>query len=84
MNLLTQPLFWLGALIFLVVAFIIGKKYAKKKIGDNPYDNDPKIKAVLDNPKLFKEKLSNVNITNSKGEEVRINKFIDNGQEVKY
>jgi len=84
MNLLTKPLFYLLAFIFFIIVYFLVKKYADKKIGDNPYLNDPKIKEVINNPKLFKEKISNLMITNSEGNEVKINRILDNGKELQF
>ncbi len=83
MTLLTSPLFYVFALIIFIVSYIISKKYADKKIPDNPYLSDPKIREVLENPEKLKEKLSQAEVILSDGKEHKITKFFDNGKEIK-
>lgn len=82
MNLLIQPLFWLSVVIVLIVSYILGKKLAERKFKDNPYYGNPKIKKVMDDPNLLKEKFSNIEVTLSDGREHKIDKIIDSGEEV--
>lgn len=83
MTLLTSPLFYVFALIVFIASYIISKKYAEKKIPDNPYLSNPKIREVLEDPKKLREKLSQVEVVLSDGKEHKITKFYDNGKEIK-
>lgn len=78
-NLITSPLFWAGAIIFFIVAYFIGKAIAKKFYSTNFYMRNKKIKQVMENPEILKEKIKNAEVTLSDGKEYKVRGFYDYG-----
>ena len=82
MTLLQTPIFYVFVIIFFITTFILTTKYAKKKLPDNPYLKNKKIREIMEDPNLLKEKIKNTQVTLSDGKEYKVSRFIDNGKEI--